>query len=337
MKKKGATREENLKYFGTIGRIAAIFFLGFSLLLLVSTIILIILTKPDREVVVPDVEGKRFVEVYNTLVRKGIKPEIKFKDIADLDDGMVLSQRPKSGKVVPENSTIKLTVSRSRYSLEVPSLVGKELPLALNNLRNIHRHDRTLSLGTGVISFIPSDTVTDNIVIEQLPRAGETVGPDRKISLLVSSGKAAPDALMPGVTGQSIELCFDLLRAKGLSVIEEIVAVDKPEESGIIVSQTPAKGAAVNRGDSCTVRVGYFPLDKHTYAAYEKVEFQIPADEKAGTFEASVADGHSKRIRLSRSSGPGQKMVFVFRREGNATITFLRNKIKIDTMDIDVD
>ena len=104
MKKKGATREENLKYLGTIGRIAAIFFIGFSLLLLVSTIILIIMTKPEREVVVPDVEGKRFVEVYNSLVRKGIKPEIKFKDIADLDDGMVLSQYPKKGKVVPENS-----------------------------------------------------------------------------------------------------------------------------------------------------------------------------------------------------------------------------------------
>lgn len=337
MKKKGATREENLKYFGTIGRIAAIFFIGFSLLLLVSTIILIILTKPDREVVVPDVEGKRFVEIYNSLVRKGIKPEIKFKDIADLDDGMVLSQYPKSGKVVPENSPVKLVVSRSRYSLEVPTLVGKELPLALNNLKNIHRHDRTLSLGTGVISYIPSDKVTDNIVIEQLPRAGETVSPDRKINLLVSSGKLAPDALMPGVTGQSIELCYDLLRAKGLSVNEEIVATDNPEASGLIVSQTPAKGTPLTKGGTCTVQIGWYPLEKHTYAAYEKIEFQIPADEKAGTYEALVEDGHSKRIRFSRSAGPGQKIVFVFRREGKAVITFLRNKTKVDDRDIDVD
>jgi beta-lactam-binding protein with PASTA domain len=337
MKKKGATGQENLRYFGTIGRIAAIFFIGFSLLLLVSTIILIIRTKPEREVVVPDVEGKRFVEMYNSLVRKGMKPEIRFKDIADMDDGMVLSQYPKKGKVVPENSTVKLVVSRSRYSLEVPNLIGKELPLALNNLKNIHRHDKTLSLGTGVISYMPSDTVADNIVLEQLPRAGETVNPDRMINLLVSSGKTAPDAIMPGVTGQSIELCFDLLRAKGLSVNQEIVPVNDPNASGLIVSQTPAKGTAVNKGDTCTVQVGWFPLEKHSYAAYEKVEFQIPADEKAGTFEASVEDGHSKRIRFSRNAGPGQKIVFVFRREGSATITFLRNKIKIDDMDIDVD
>lgn len=337
MKKKGATRQENLRYFGTIGRIAAIFFIGFSLLLLVSTIMLIILTKPEREVVIPDVEGKRFVEVYNTLVRKGVKPEIRFKDIADLDDGMVLSQYPKKGKVVPENSRMKLLVSRSRYSLEVPSLVGKELPLALNNLKNIHRHDKTLSLGTGVISYIPSDTIADNIVLDQLPRAGETVSPDRMINLLVSSGKLAPDALMPGVTGQSIELCFDLLRAKGLTVTQEIVAVNDLNASGLIVSQTPAKGTPVSKGGTCTVQVGWYPLDKHTYTGYEKIEFQIPADEKAGTYEASVEDGHSKRIRFSRSAGPGQKIVFVFRREGNATITFLRDKIKIDDIDINVD
>ena len=169
MKKNGSADKEKFKYFGSIGRIAVIFFIGFSLFLLVSTIMLIILTKPEREVVVPDVEGKRFVEVYNSLIRKGIKPEIKFKDIADIDDGMVLSQYPKKGKVVPENSKIKLVVSRSKYILEVPNLLGKELPLALNNLKNIHRHDKTLSLGTGVISYIPSDTVADNIVIDQMP------------------------------------------------------------------------------------------------------------------------------------------------------------------------
>ena len=142
---------------------------------------------------------------------------------------------------------------------------------------------------------------------------------------------------MPGVTDQSIELCFDLLRAKGLSVNQEIVAVNDPVASGLIMSQTPAKGTPVKKGDTCTVQVGWYPLDKHDYAAYEKIEFQIPADEKAGTYEASVEDGHSKRIRFSRNAGPGQKIVFVFRREGNATITFLRDKIKIDDMDIDVD
>lgn len=337
MTDKGKSGEEKFRYFGHIGRIAVIFFLGFSLFLVVSTIMLIFLTKPEREVVVPDVEGKQFMEVYNSLVRKGIKPEIKFKDIADIDDGTVLYQYPKKGKVVPENSRIKLVVSRSEYSIDVPNLVGKELPLALNNLKNIHRHDRTLSLGTGVISYIPSDKVADNAVIDQSPRAGEKVSPDRKINLLVSTGKSAADAVMPDVRGQSIELCFDLLRAKGLTVTEEIVATDDPAKSGIVVSQTPAKGNLVQKGDTCTLQVSYNRLDKHPYAAYEKIEFQIPNDEPQGLYEAYIEDSHSKRIRFSKKAGPGQKMVFVFRREGNATITFRRDKKRIDDMTINVD
>lgn len=337
MTDKDKSREEKFKYFGHIGRIAVIFFIGFSIFLVVSTIMLIFLTKPEREVIVPDVEGKQFTEVYNSLVRKGIKPEIKFKDIADIDDGTILSQYPKKGKVVPENSRIKLLVSRSEYYIEVPALAGKELPLALSSLRNIHRHDKTLSLGTGVVSYIPSNTVADNIVIDQSPRAGEKVTPDRKINLLVSTGKTAPDAAMPGVVGQSIELCYDLLRAKGLTVTEEIVATEDMSKSGLVVSQNPAKGAAIQKGDTCTVQVSHCRLDKHPYAAYEKIEYQIPNDEKQGLYEAYVEDGHSKRVRFSKKAGPGQKISFVFRREGNATITFLCDKKQIDDMTIHVD
>jgi beta-lactam-binding protein with PASTA domain len=337
MKKNGSADKEKFKYFGHIGRIAVIFFIGFSLFLLVSSIMLIMLTKPEREVVVPDVEGKRFVEVYNSLIRKGVRPDIKFKDIADTDDGMVLSQHPKKGKVVPENSKIKLLVSRSKYILEVPNLLGKELPLAMNNLKNIHRHERTLSLSTGVISFIPSDTVADNIVIDQCPRAGEKVAPDCMVNLLVSTGKTAVDTIMPDVTGQSIELCYDLLRAKGLMVSEEIVATDDVRKSGLVLSQKPAKGVIVNRGDECTLQISWYDPDRHPYASYEKVEYQIPADEKAGLYEAYVNDGRSKRIRYSKKAAPGNKIVFIFRREGNAVITFLRNKKHLDEMDIDVD
>ncbi len=228
-------------------------------------------------------------------------------------------------------------MSRSEYYIDVPNLAGKELPLALNNLKNIHRHDRTLSLGTGVISYIPSDKIADNVVIDQSPRAGEKVRPDRKINLLVSTGKVAGNAIMPDVRGQSIELCFDLLRAKGLTVVEEIVATDDPAKSGLVVSQTPAGGAAVQKGGTCTVQVSYNKLDKHPYAAYEKIEFQIPNDEPQGLYEAYVEDGRSRRIRFSKKAGPGQKILFVFRREGNATVTFRRDKKRVDDMTINVD
>ncbi|MBN2077534.1 MAG: PASTA domain-containing protein [Spirochaetes bacterium] len=328
---------QKLKLFGSISRIAAIIFIGFSLFLLVSTIILIILTKPDREVTVPDVVGKLFIESYNGLVRKGLRPELKFRDIADTDDGLILSQYPKKGKVVPENSAIKLLVSRSRYYIDVPNLIGRELQMAKNSLRSIHRYDRTLSLGTGTISFIPSETVADGIVIDQNPPAGERVRPDRRVNLLVSSGAAPPNAVMPDVTGQSIELCYDLLRAMGLVIRQEIVATADPAASGTVAAQTPAKGSYIAKGQACTLRVFVQPLEKNPFGAYEKVAYLIPASAPKGQYEAQVEDRAGKRIRFEGIAGPGGTVSFVFRRAGNAVITILCNKKPVDTIEIDVD
>jgi beta-lactam-binding protein with PASTA domain len=337
MKKIDISLEEKLKYFRPIGRIAVIYFIGFSLFLLMSTIMLIILTRPEREVVVPGVEGKQFIEIYSSLTRKGILPEIKFKDIADIDDGVVLSQYPKMGTVMPEGRRLKLLISRSKYYLEVPNLIGKELNLALNNLRNLHSSNKKISIGTGVISYIPSESISDNIVVDQSPRPGEKITPERKVNLLVSAGRQTADSVMPDVTGQSIELCFDLIRAKGITLIQEIIATDDATKSGLIAAQTPPKGAADLKGGSATVKVYWYRLEKHPYIAYEKVEYQISADEKPGLYEALVEDIHTKRIRFSQRSGPGKKIQFVFRRVGDAKISFLLDKKRIDSMSIDVD
>lgn len=112
---------------------------------------------------------------------------------------------------------------------------------------------------------------------------------------------------------------------------------DDSTASGLVVSQTPASGAKVKKGGACTLKINWFKLEKHPYAAYEKIEYQIPSDEKAGLYEAYVSDSHSKRIRFSKNAAPGQKIVFIFRREGNATITFRCNKKRISDTDIDVD
>jgi beta-lactam-binding protein with PASTA domain len=334
---KEAFSSERLKIFGSIARIAVVYFIGFSLFLLISTIVLIFLTKPVREVVVPGVEGRKFVEVYGGLARKGIRPEIKFKDTADLDDGVILKQYPKKGTVIPEGRKLELLVTRSQYRVEVPILIGKELPLALNDLKRIHHFGRSISLGTGVISYIPSDMVADNIVIDQCPLPGEKVAPERKINILVSSGKLAPDSVMPGIVGQSIDLCFDLLRAKGLVVVEEVLTTDDRNASGVIAAQTPKKGEIVQKGEVVRVKVNWYPLDTNPYTAYEKIDYLVPDDAKPGLFEAYIDDGRSKRIRFSQFVKPGRKIVFVFRRVGNAHVSFRCNKKEIDEMDINVD
>jgi len=319
------------------GRVVLLIFLGFSVFLIISSLMLVVLTKQSGDVAVPAVTGKKFVDVYNSLVRSGIRPKVRFRDVYDMDEGLILSQYPESGRIVDEESILTLVVSRSALRLDVPNLVGVELPIAVNKLKNLHFHGRSVSLGVGVISYIPSERSSENIIIDQSPVAGEKVGPDKKINLLVSSGSAEMDRIMPGVAGQSIDLCYDLLAAKGLTVLQEIVETWNRDLSGKVVSHVPYKGAFIKKGAVARVRVYWYPLKEHPYSAYEKVAFLIPEGQKNGLYEAIIEDNWSKRIRFSRVMSPGQKIEFVFHRRGNAKITITCDKKQVRIMGIDVE
>jgi beta-lactam-binding protein with PASTA domain len=337
-KEKSSSSEPKFRYLNTFGKIGLIFFTGFSLFILVSTIMIIILTKPKNEVRVPDVVGKRFNDAYNSLVSKGLRPEIKFHDVSDIQSGLILNQYPEAGDVVPEDNTLKLTVSRSGYSLDVPNLVGKNLMVAQNSLKNLHYHGKTFSIITGVVSYIPSDKTAENIVIGQSPKAGEKITPDQKMNLLVSSG-ARKDAgvTMPDVKGQSIDLCYDLLAAKGLMIRQEIVETMDKTLTGTVLEQNPAANSPIAPGSEVILRVALYQMKEHPYHAYERIIYTIPSDQKEGLYEALVEDDMFRRICFSRKMKGGEQITFVFQRNGKARISILREKEVIGRIGVSVE
>ncbi|HEY1406499.1 MAG TPA: PASTA domain-containing protein, partial [Spirochaetota bacterium] len=231
---------------------------------------------------------------------------------------------------------IKLTVSRNNLTLDVPSLVGKELPIAKNMIRNLHIGERTVSLGVGVVSYIPSEKSAENIVLDQSPKAGEKVTPENKINILVSAGPATGEMKMPDVAGQSIDLCYDLLVAKGAIVSEEVVNATTAADSGKVLSQEPAKDAVITKGQVVKLKVAYYPTDEHFYNGYEKVVYQIPDDEKEGLYEAYIDDYNPKRIAFSQRCKPKQTIQFVFHRTGNARVSIMRDKKSMKVLRIEV-
>ena len=334
---RNLTPEEKKALRQKTARISLLYFAGFTVFLFVSFMILVLLTKSDKDVVVPDVTGKQFSEVYNSLVRKGLKPVITFEDMMDMDDGIILSQHPESGSVVSEGNKIKLDISRSKFRLPVPNLTGMELPIAINKLKNLHVQGRTISIIPGVISYINSEKTPVNIVIDQTPKAEEIIAPDRKINLLVSSGTAAAEKNMPSVAGQSINLAYDLLASQGLTIEMTIVDTTEPSISGQITSQEPAPGTPVSAGATAKISILYCPLTSHPYYAFEKFQFTIPEDEPEALYEAMIQDASPRRIVYSKRLKPEEKMVFVFHRSGNAKITILQNKKELEVESIDVE
>ncbi len=318
-------------------RVLLALFVGFSLYMLISAIVVVVLTKPEKQVRVPNVVGRQFIDVYNSISRKGLKPEIRFYDVYDIDNGLVLKQYPESGNIISDGSTLRLLVSRSSLKMEAPNLVGIELPFALNKLRNMHIHEKTITINPGVISYLPSDKTAGNIIIAQDPRPGERITPERKINLLVSTGKTGVDAKMPDCKGQSINLAYDLLVAHNVEIAEEIVQTGRQEKSGSIVSQSPAPGTAIDRGQVVKVKVLYYPLKNHPYRAFERIDYTIPQNEEEGLYEAYVEDNQSKRLRFSRTMKPGNVITFLFHRTGNSRITLLRDKKQVKVFTVNVE
>lgn len=317
-------------------RISIIIFIGLSIYLFISTVVLIFLTKPDKETVVPYIVGKQFMSVYNSLLRKGLTPEIKFHDVYDIDNGIILNQHPDAGDIIPEGGKLNLVVSRSKVYVTVPDLTGLKLPFAINKLKNLHSNNRTLSLAVGTISYIPSDKIKESIVIDHSPGADEEITPEIKVNLLVSAGETEQDMKMPPLKGQSIDLCFDLLLAKGLKISEDIEITDRRWKTGIIQSQKPGPYEDISKGNTVKLEVNYYPGKEHPFTSYERVTYTIPADQEAGLYEAYIEDNNPGRIRFSRYMKPEWKIDFIFKRKGNARITIMRNKEEIETIGIEV-
>lgn len=333
-KKEGALGKSF--YFKSFSRIAFIFFIGFSIFLFFATLILIFLTKPEGEVEVPNLIGKRYIEINNSLIRKELRPSISFRDVYEIETGIVLEQHPDPGSIVSIGSRIRLVLSRSNLFVEVPNVSGLELPFALNKLKNQHIQERSISLPVGVISYMPSDTVAENVVIDQSPKPGEKITLERKVNLLVSSGKEEK-AEMPDLTGQSVELGFSLLAAKGAYVRQNIVNTTSLEQSGLISAHTPPKGSKINKGDTVTLSVNYYKMSEHPFRAYEVINYTIPSDEKSGVYEAFVEDSVSKRLSFLSPMSPGQTISFVFHRTGNARVNILSEKRSIKVFKFNVE
>lgn len=323
-------------FWNTNKQLFLLILLYFFIFMLVATLMLIVLTRPSGKVEVPSLIGKRFVSVYNTLEGKGLRANINFFDVFDVEDGVVLNQYPESGTIVSEGHRLNLVVSKNKTSVEVPSLVGKNLSIAKNKLKNLHIGKKTVSLGVGVISYIPSEKSSGNIILDQNPKPGEKISPDSKVNLLISAGKVETEMKMPYLKGQSIDLSFDLLLAKGVNVIEEIVEVG-PKRSGKIISQKPYAGEIIKKGSTVKLKIGYYPMKERLFSGYEKIMYKIPEDEKKGLYEAYIEDGSSRRIRYSRILKPEANIEFLFFRKGNARVTILCDKKIIKVFGLNVE
>jgi len=171
----------------------------------------------------------------------------------DVDENLVMAQRPDGGSTAAPGTEVSLIVSSGPSSIEVPNVAGKSsetaiLELARAGFENIETQEQF------------SSEVLQGFVIETNPASGQTVPRDATIIVMVSSGPEPVD--VPDLVGKTQGQAEQELNALGLLIVISPEMVEVPIASGLvgnIAEQDPVFGTTVEVGSQITVKLGVVP------------------------------------------------------------------------------
>ncbi|MDP1809457.1 MAG: Stk1 family PASTA domain-containing Ser/Thr kinase [Actinomycetota bacterium] len=200
---------------------------------------------------VPSLTGKTLAEAQDLAAKNKLKVEAGGKIFDDnTAAGHIVDQTPAAGEKLPAGGIISVRLSKGRQLVTVPDLNDKFQNEAMRTISN-------LGLRVGDITRDYNDRVGEDYVISSEPPANGKVAKGTYINLLVSRG---PRPLkVPLLIGKTAAEARSTLASLGL-VIHADEANDPEVEAGRVISQDPAQGVPINRGESVTVTVSKGPL-----------------------------------------------------------------------------
>jgi beta-lactam-binding protein with PASTA domain len=132
-------------------------------------------------VIVPNIKGKTLRDARFRLEREGLKlGNVDYETSDEFPAGTVISQKIEPGTKVKRDITVSCIVSEGSEDnlIQIPDLTGKTLSDAEKLLKDS-------GLLVGNITYISSNDLLPNTVIDQYPRLGEKALPDKKVDLIV--------------------------------------------------------------------------------------------------------------------------------------------------------
>jgi beta-lactam-binding protein with PASTA domain/predicted Ser/Thr protein kinase len=206
-----------------------------------------LLLKPDL-VAVPKVVGLQEDVAAARLNNEGFEVDIQDVRSADRPRGEVIRQRPSPDEQVDEGATVTIFVSSGPGQHEVPDVTGEKASDAKKTLvRAGFKVDAQKET---------SDSVASGHVIETRPSARTQLDIGRTVTLVVSSGRAR--VAVPDVTGIDVEEARSRLADADLEVATtEQESAD--QDPGTVLSQNPAAGTQVRKGDRVTLTIAKEP------------------------------------------------------------------------------
>ena len=224
----------------------------------------------NKTVTVPNVVGMSQAQAEETLKAENLRVEIAETFDESVPVGKVASQTPEAGKTVKENRLITIYISKGGEEINMIDLVGK-------NQADAEKELAKLKIKIGKVISEYSDKPSGTI-LQQSINPNDKIKKGSTIDIVVSKGKEVKKAIVPDVSGLSMEQAKSLLEAEGFKV-----KVDG--SSGNVISQSIPSDSQIDTGSVISITVSNTSADRHTTKAENnKTETQ----EQTNTVEPST-------------------------------------------------
>lgn len=221
----------------------------------------------SEQVSVPDIKNLTYEEAKAELSKYNLGIREMGRTSSDtVEKDRVVSQQPEAFEMVEKNTTVEVTLSSGKGSIEIPSVVGQREVDAVNALQGTFEVN---------IEYSYSSDVAEGYVISQDP-TGEGKEGD-VINLVVSKGEELVTVEDVTTTYKSEEQAKALLSDLAVSTTTKY----SETAEGIVIGQSIPAGKQVPKGTAITITVslGPEPAEVVTAATYKlNVRIQLPAD-----------------------------------------------------------
>ena len=234
---------------GSVGKTLLLIFVGIPaaavvLLAIANFIVMPLITRQNREAVVPTLIGLSRAQAESTLLRAGFKlGDVRTVPSSDQAPDHVVAQDPAPGRHSKPGRLIRLDVSRGANRVVIPDVTTMTTDMARRLLEET-------GLVVAEIEPLRMPNLPPGQVIAVRPQPGSEVDAGTAVTLAVSAkvGKFP----MPDLSGMNLETATGIIASQGL-VLGEVKHAPSAEPSGVVMVQYPEEGMAVSEAD--TVRL----------------------------------------------------------------------------------
>lgn len=149
-----------------------------------------------KDTVVPKLVGLKEEQARKALVDAKLKIEVENEEGSNVPTGEVIRVNPEEGTTVKENSIVTVTISSGKKMVKVPDVTNQDINFA-NSMMEQYK------LKMGKIEYKNSDTVKNDLIIEQYPLANTEVEEGTEVSISISKGPEVRNTRVPILIGRT--------------------------------------------------------------------------------------------------------------------------------------